>query len=103
MTINDKTKIFDGSSGTFMLDLVGNGDAPLACKEVALNLESGSVSVKGKVLDDDTAQSVGLVKLADLSIVTEASEAGAYLIPTQAFDRLEITGTSATATIKTLY
>lgn len=75
------------------------------CEIVALELVSGSLTFKGKVVDDEGAGDcdVCALKLADLSKVSSIAAAGAYVIPVEAFSSITFTATADTvATVKVL-
>ena len=104
MTRSKSEKLFDNETGSKTINLAGKFDGVRLCTEIALSLESGSISLTGTVAPDSTAADIAAIKCADFSLVESTlEEAGNYIIPAEMLYSITFTGTSASAYVTYLY
>lgn len=72
MTVELIKKVFDGDSGESTVLL--NENSNNVCIQSGFSVESGSVSVKGKINKDDEEHTLGFMDLKTGEILTEAEE-----------------------------
>lgn len=104
MRINNEEKIFNSETGTKTYVLTNIPNNANACESIGLSVESGSVTVTGKMTEDDTAQAYGLINLATGEI-TDTATTGAYsVLGAENLYSVTFTATESTeATAKFLY
>lgn len=104
MRINKIEKIFNGNTGNKTVILTNIPNSANACMSIGINVESGSLTVTGKMTEDDTSQAYGLIDLATGEI-TDTATTGAYsVLGAENLYSVTFTATAATeATAKFLY
>lgn len=97
-----KIKEFDLNNQTAVVDLMGDGLGSVSANQVSIQIdEDCELSILGKIIDSCELEPIALIKLEDLSVISDITEPGIYLGEVSAFTAIALEGTGK-ATLKVL-
>ena len=97
-----KIKTIELDDQAAVIDLMGDNQGSITANQICIQTDDDcDIEVKGKIVDDCDFEPVALIKLEDLSVVSNITAPGIYIGEINAFTAIEFDGTGE-AVIKLL-